>query len=150
MAALQAYVNVPSTSLAAATATTVVGTKAATNQRVKILGYGFYFDGTSNSATPVQLILGAFTSGAAFSSPTPVKVEPELTETIQTTAYTWKSGQTEGTFTAYKTFTVHPQLGYEYLSPLGQEDIVAGNTQWGVQVNAPATVNIRGYLKFEE
>jgi len=150
MAALQFYNNCPSTSLAAATATTILGLSTATNQRVKILSFGVYFDGTSNSATPVQGILGAFTSGAAFSSTAVVKVEPELTETVQTKPYQWKSGQTEGTFTAYKTFTVHPQLGYEYLAPLGQEDIVAGGTQWGIQLNAPATVDVRGYVKVEE
>jgi len=150
MAALQFYNNCPSTSLAATTATTVLGISTATNQRAKVLGYGFYFDGTLNSAQPVQLIIGAFTSGAAFSSTAVVKVEPELTETVQTKPYQWKSGQTEGTYTAFKTLTVHPQLGYEYLAPLGQEDIVAGGTQFGFQANAPATVNIRGYMKVEE
>ena len=150
MAALQFYNNVPSLSLSAATATTVVGVSAPTNQRVKILGYGFYFDGTLNSATPVAITVGAFTGGTGLTSATPVKVEPELTETVQSKNIQWKTGQTEGTYTAYKTFTVHPQLGYEYLAPLGQEDMVAGGTQWGVQVNAPATVDIRGYVKCEE
>jgi hypothetical protein len=150
MAALICYNNCPSTSLAATTATTVLGLSTATNQRAKVLGYGLYFDGTSNSAQPVTVIVGAFTSGAAFSSIAVVKEEPELTETVQTKPYQFKSGQTEGTYTAYKTFTVHPQLGYEYLAPLGQEDIVAGATQWGIQINAPATVNVRGYAKFEE
>jgi hypothetical protein len=150
MAALQFYNNCPSTSLAATTATTVLGVSTAANQRVKVLGYGLYFDGTSNSATPVTVIVGAFTSGSAFSSAAVVKVEPELTETVQSKPYQWKSGQTEGTYTAFKTFTVHPQLGYEYLAPLGQEDIVAGGTQLGLQINAPATVNVRGYLKCEE
>ncbi len=150
MAALQAYVNVPSTSLSAATATTVAALVAPSNQRVKVLGYGFYFDGTLNSAQPVQIILGAFTGGASMTAATPVKVEPELTETVQTTADIWKTGQTEGTYTAYKTFTVHPQLGYEYMAPLGQEDIIKGGTNWGVQVYAPATVDVRGYVKFEE
>ncbi len=150
MAGLAFYNNLPSVSLAATTATTVLGLKTAANQRARVQAYGVYFDGALNSATPVQLIVGAFTGGAAFTSVAVVKVEPELTETVQSTPYQWKSGQTEGTFTAYKTFTVHPQLGYEYLAPLGQEDIIAGGTQWGIQANAPATVNIRGYARFEE
>ncbi len=150
MAALQAYLNIPSTSLTAATAQSVAVLTAPTNQRVKVLGYGFYFDGTLNSAQPVTVILGAFTGGASFNAATPVKVEPELTETIQTTGNTWKTGTTEGTYTAYKTFTVHPQLGYEYMAPLGQEDIIKGGTQWGAQINAPAGVDVRGYVKFEE
>ena len=81
MAAFQFYNNLPSVSLAATTATTVIGVSTPTNQRVKVLGYGFYFDGTLNSAQPVQLLIGAFTSGAAFTSVAAVEVEPELTET---------------------------------------------------------------------
>jgi len=150
MAGLLFYNNCPSTSLSAATATTVLGVSTPTNQRVKVLGYGLFFDGTLNSAQPIQAVLGAFTGGAAFASTAVVKVEPELTETVQSKPYQWLTGQTEGTYTVYKTFTVHPQLGYEYLAPLGQEDYVKGGTQWGIQLNAPATVNARGYAKFEE
>ena len=50
----------------------------------------------------------------------------------------------------HKTITVHPQLGYEYLSPLGQEEQVKGGTTWCISINAPATVNARGYVQFEE
>ena len=59
----------------------------------------------------------------------------------------------EPTLTAslvYKTITVHPQLGYEFLAPLGIEEQLAGGTNWVVSANAPATVDIRGYVKFEE
>ena len=45
---------------------------------------------------------------------------------------------------------MHPQLGYEYMAPLGQEDIIKGGTQWGAEINAPAGVDVRGYVKFEE
>ena len=149
MAGLLFYNNLPSTAFGT-TAATVLGISTPASQRVKVLGYGLFFDGALNSATPIQAILGAFTSGAAFSSAAVVKVEPELTETVNTKPYQWKTGQTEGTYTAYKTFTVHPQLGYEYLAPLGQEDFVAAATQWGIQLTAPAAVNARGYAKFEE
>ena len=60
MAALQAYLNIPSTSLTAATAQSVAVLTAPTNQRVKVLGYGFYFDGTLNSAQPVTVILALY------------------------------------------------------------------------------------------
>ena len=49
-----------------------------------------------------------------------------------------------------KTFTVHPQLGYEYLAPLGQEDVIKGGGTFCVQLTAQAGVNVRGYVKVEE
>lgn len=149
MSALQAYVNVPSTSLTSATAQTAVQLVAPTNQRVQLLGYGFYFDGTSNSAQPVQIRLLRQTTAGTASAGTPKLVEKELTETIQTTAQiTFTVEPTPGD--VLKTFTVHPQLGYEYLAPLGQEDIVQGGGRLGFEITAPATVNVRGYVKFAE
>jgi hypothetical protein len=149
MAALQAYVNVPSTALTAATAQTAVQIVAATNQRVKVLGYGFYFDGVLNSAQPVQILVQRQTTAGTASVGTPKLVEKELTETIQTTAQiTFTAEPTAGD--VLKTFTVHPQLGYEYLAPLGQEDIIQGGGKLGFTATAPAGVNIRGYVKFEE
>jgi len=47
MAGLAFDVNIPSKSLSATTPTTVGFLTAPTNQRVKLLGYGFYFDGNS-------------------------------------------------------------------------------------------------------
>ncbi|HZW31199.1 MAG TPA: hypothetical protein VFF52_10860, partial [Isosphaeraceae bacterium] len=58
MAALQGQANIPSTALPAASSLTVARVKAAANQRVRVQGYGFYFDGTSNSAVPVQIRIG--------------------------------------------------------------------------------------------
>jgi hypothetical protein len=153
MAALQCYVNCPSTSLTASTAQTAVQLKAASNQRVKVLGYGFYFDGTSNSAQPVQIVVQRQTTAGTATSATPKFVEKELSNsggpTIQTTAQiTFTAEPTYGD--VLKTITVHPQLGYEYLAPLGQEDIIQGGGYMGWTATAPASVDIRGYVKFEE
>ena len=57
MAGLIYDVNIPSTSLTAGAAQVVAFLTAPTNQRVKLKAYGFFFDGTSNSATPVQIQL---------------------------------------------------------------------------------------------
>jgi hypothetical protein len=151
MAALQGYVDIPSTSLSTS-AKTIFSATAPTNQRLKILAYGFYFDGTVNSATPVQIALGRISghTSTTYTTATPGPVEPELTETFQGTYGIANTG-TEPTYSAtLKTFTVHPQLGYEYLAPLGQEDIVPGGGLLGFQVTAPAAVDIRGYVKVEE
>ncbi len=149
MAALQGQVSLGSTPLVASTAKTVVRVKAPTNQRAKILGYGFYFDGTSNSAQPVQIQVGRISADGTFTAATPLPNEEELTETFQTVVGV--SASAEPTYSSYlKTLTVHPQLGYEYLAPLGQEIIVKGGGMLGFVVNAPAAVDVRGYVMFEE
>ncbi len=156
MAAFQLSANLPSTATGTA-AKTVLYVKAATNQRVKVLGYGFYFDGTLNSAQPVQIIIGRITTfTGSYTAVTLLPEEPELNAggspaiTIQSSSGSNQAGTTEPVYSALKTITVHPQLGYEYLAPLGQEDIVGAGGYWGFQVTAPATVNIRGYAKIEE
>jgi hypothetical protein len=158
MAALQGYIDIPSTSLTGGTGLTVLEIVAPTNQRVKVLAYGFYFDGTSNSAVPVQALIARPTAAGTYTSILPVPIEQECTEAFQAT-YNYKNTGTEPTYTApssgasgniLKTFTVHPQLGYEYLAPLGQEDIIKGSGVLAVQLTAQAGVNVRGYVKVEE
>jgi hypothetical protein len=122
-----------------------------TNQRVKVLAYGFYFDGTLNSAQPVEIKLARPTTGTYIAGGTAIKDEPGLAETVQSTVGLACSAQPTMTASlVYKTITVHPQLGYEYLAPLGQEEQMAGGTNWVASVNAPAAVDLRGYICFEE
>ena len=72
-----------------------------------------------------------------------------MTETFQTVVGT--NASAEPTYSNYlKTLTVHPQLGYEYLAPMGQEIIVKGGGMLGFVVNAQAAVDVRGYVMFEE
>ncbi len=151
MAGLIAEVNIPSKSCVTATPTTVCFLTSPANQRVKIKAYGFFFDGTSNSAQPVEIKLARPTAGTLTAGGTAIKTEPGLPETIQSTV--GLAASAEPTLTAslvFKTITVHPQLGYEYIAPLGEEEQVAGGTNWVASANAPATVNLRGYFRFEE
>lgn len=151
MSALAYTVNIPSTSLAGTTATVVAFITAPSNQRVKVLGYGFFFDGTLNSAQPVEIKLATPTTGTFTSGSNAQLAEPELTETIQSTYGIAASTQpTLAASNTYKTITVHPQLGYEFLAPLGQEKIVKGGQNWCVSINAPAAVDVRGYVLVEE
>jgi hypothetical protein len=149
MAALQGQVSLGMTALVANAPKTVVRVKAPTNQRTKVLGYGFYFDGTSNSAIPVQIQIGRISADGTFTAATPLPNEEELTETFQTSVGV--NASAEPTYSNYlKTLTVHPQLGYEYLAPLGQELIVKGGGMLGFVINAPVAVDVRGYVMFEE
>jgi hypothetical protein len=152
MAALQGQVSIPQTALPAGSTLTVCRLKAPTNQRAKVLGYGFFFDGTSNTAQPVQVQIGRISADVA--SPSLLTILPneeELTESFQTSAAQSTAHANEPTYSNYlKTLTVHPQLGYEYLAPQGQEIILKGGGMLGFVINAPASVNARGYVLFEE
>ncbi len=152
MAALQGQANIPSTALPAASSLTVARVKAAANQRVRVQGYGFYFDGTSNSAVPVQIRIGRIATD--ITSPSSLTITPneeELTETFQTSAAQSPAHASEPVYgNILKTITVHPQLGYEYLAPLGQEIILKGGGMLGFEATAQAAVDVRGYVMFEE
>jgi hypothetical protein len=152
MAALQGQVSIPQTALPAGSTLTVCRLKAPANQRVKVLGYGVYFDGTSNSAQPVQVQLGRISADIA--SPSALTILPngeDLTESFQTSAAQSTAHANEPTYSGYlKTLTVHPQLGYEYEAPEGQEIILKGGGMLGFVINAPAAVNVRGFVMFEE
>ncbi len=54
----QGQVSFGPISLEPSVARTIVRLAAASNDRVKILGFGFYLDGTSNSVAPVALEIG--------------------------------------------------------------------------------------------
>jgi hypothetical protein len=155
MAGLIYEVNIPSNALTAATPTVVGFLTAPSNQRVKLKAYGFFFDGATNSATPVEIKLARPTTvGTLTSGGTANLTETGLPETPRATF--GLAASTQPTLSAgvvYKTITVHPQLGYEYIAPLGEEEQISGastaNT-WVVSATAQATVNIRGYFRVEE
>lgn len=153
MAALQATLNIPSIALAAATAKTVGQITAPTNQRVKVLEFSVYFDGTSNTAQPVQFrILRQSTAGTSLVSTPLNPVDADLPETIQTSGLVGAAGaQTEPTPGAVLlTGTIHPQTGWIYPLPFGQEFIVQGGGRIGIELTAAATVNARGAIRCEE
>jgi hypothetical protein len=71
------------------------------------------------------------------------------TETIQTTAsHTATAEPTAGD--VLDAIEVHPQSGYEKIFPLGDEIIVPGGGRVGIECTAPAGVNVRAKIAFEE
>ncbi len=150
MAALQGYLDIPMTPLNAGVPKTVARLTAPAKQRVKVLAYGFYFDGTVNSATPVQITVGRISTDGTSTAEVLQLVEPELPEAVQTTGGINYTAEPTYSTPVLKTFTVHPQLGYEYLAPQGQEDIIGGGGILGFQITAQLGVNVRGYVKIEE
>jgi hypothetical protein len=149
MAAFQGIAQTAEVALSAATAKTVIQLVAATNHRVKVLRWGVFFDGVSVSAEPVQVRLLRQTTAGTMSSLTPVKLDDSLAETLQTTSqHTATAEPTAGD--VVDVVEVHPQSGYEIIYPLGQEVIIGGGDRLGIECTAPAGVNVRAKIVFEE
>jgi hypothetical protein len=149
MSTLNLQAAIPSTSLSAATLTYIAVCTAPAHQRIKITGFHVGFNGTTNSNTPVLVEWGFCTSaGSAGTTITPNPIEQDATETPQTT---WNSfgGAPSGPTIVNNRF-VHPQLSTEIYVPMGREFIVKGGGYFFIAVNAPQSVNVAGFVDFEE
>lgn len=149
MAALQGIAQTAEVALSAATAKTVLQLVAAANHRVKILRWGVFFDSVTPTAEPVQVELARQTTAGTMSANTPTKLDDSLAESLQTTAQDNATAEpTKGD--VLDVVEVHPQQGYEIIYPLGQEPIIGGGDRAGLICTAPATVNVRAKIIFEE
>lgn len=140
-----------SVALAAATAKTVLQIQAPTNQCVKVLGWGVYFDGVTASAVPVGVRLVRQTSAGTASTGVANSLS-NRPETILSVARYGASAEptNAGSSAEADRITCHPQQWYEARFPAGQEIIVPGGGYLGIECTAPATVNARAKLIFEE
>jgi hypothetical protein len=149
MAAFQGIAQTSEVALSAATAKTALQLVAASNHRVKILRWGVFFDGTSVTAEPVQVELARQTTAGTMSSNTPNKLDDSLAESLQTAAQDNATAEpTKGD--VIDVVEVHPQQGYEIIYPLGQEPVIGGGDRAGIICTAPAAVNVRVKIVFEE
>lgn len=150
MAALLTYVNLASTPLLPGIPKTVLALTMPASQRGKLYGYGFFLDGVVNSAQPVQVSINRTPVGGKADG-TNVTIEANetvLTPDIQTVQTQYSVEPQWGE--TLRTSTIHPQLGYEWLAPLGQELIISNADTLGFTVTAPAAVDVRGYVLMEE
>lgn len=134
--------------LTAATAKTVLQVKAPTNHRVKILGWGVFFDGVSSTAEPVVVRLLRQTTTGTMSALTPGQVVPVAESILTTAAHTATVEPTAGT--VIESLEVHPQQGYEKMYSQGQEPVIGGGGYVGIECTAPAGVNVIAKILFEE
>jgi len=149
MAAFHGKATIAEQALAAATIETLLQLVAAANHRVKIISWSVSFDGVSVTAEPVQVVLQRQTTAGTASANTPVKLDDSIADTLLTAF--------QDTFTVEPTSTdvleameVHPQQGYEKIYPFGAEPIVGGGDRIGIRCTAPAVVNARCSIHFEE
>lgn len=143
--------------LAAATAKTTMMLVAGTNDSPTITELSVSFDGVTATAVPVLIELVLSTQGAAGTSTggtlTQIRGWPAMSANI-TGQINYTVEPT--TLTSTKMWLFPPTAGTFVLQhPLGREPqgIVAAATiakGLGVRITAPAVVNTRGYLEWEE
>ena len=134
--------------LVAATVKTVLQIASPVNRRLRVRSWGVFFDGTSETNEPVQVELLRQTTGGTMSALTLVDKQ-DSGETIQTAAT--QNASAEPTAGAILDMAeVHPQAGYEKFYHPGEEVKVAGGSLLGIRCTAPAGVNVRAKIEFEE
>ena len=148
MSGVRFAVTTAEIALTAATAKTVLQIVAAANHRIHIQSWGFWFDGVSTTAEPVQARLLKQTTAGTMSAATPVKVGT-YDETLQVTAQHTATAEPTAS-DVYAVKEIHPQQGYQEIRPLGREWIIPGGTRLGLELTAPATVNVRVEIEGEE
>jgi hypothetical protein len=149
MSKLLGVVTCPATALSPAVAKTIIQLVAPTNQRLRVLRWHLAFDGQSSTDQPVQFRLLRQTTAGTMTGATPRKLDNDLTETLLATAQIQATAEpTAGEVVDIG--TIHPQIsdGRVYAWPL--EVIVGGGTRLGLEVQAPAGVNVRAWLVYEE
>ncbi|RLF30319.1 MAG: hypothetical protein DRN14_00250 [Thermoplasmata archaeon] len=122
---------------------------AAANHRVKVKEISISFDGTSNTAAPILVEVLKQTDAGTMSSLTPVKIDEDGDETLQTTAqHTATAEPSSGNVNMRE--QVHPQGGYTWQAPFGGELVINGGDRLGIAVTAGADVNAVARMIFEE
>jgi len=135
--------------LVAATQKTVLQLIASANVIVAIQGIDLSFDGTSNTAEPVEVILVRTTTAGAGTTRNPLKTK-DTSATLQLTGT--EDHSSEGTNgDILKTFHVHPQAGVVYPFPLPDGELeIPGAGRLALKVTAPAGVNCHATISGEE
>ena len=124
-------------------AKTILQIIAASNHAVMIDRVSISFEGTSNTAAPIQVDFvrqtDAGTMGTSASSI--VKDPDDWAETIQTTIRDTSSSEPSGTV-VLESFLVHPQGGMDWCAQrLEQRIKIGGGDRLGIRVTAPADVD---------
>ena len=149
MSALIGLANTPEVALVAATAKTVLQLVAPANHRLKVKSWGVFFDGTSATGEPVQVELMRQTTAGTMTALTLRKTDDSIAEALQATAqHSATAEPTSGDL--LMAAEVHPQSGFVESLPFGDEYIVGGSDRVGIVCTAPAGVNVRSFMRYEE
>lgn len=137
--------------LSAATAKTVLSVINASNSLIRLTELSVSFDGTSATAEPVTVELCSSTQAGAGTSTSHTIVQCRgATRTVQATAARNYTAEPT-TLTVIRQWLVHPQTGITVQFPLGREpEQVTTADALCIRCTAPATVNARAHMEFEE
>lgn len=137
--------------LTAATAKTILSVINASNGLIRIVEMSVSFDGTSATAEPVTVELCSSTQATAGTNTSHTIVQSRgPTRTVQATAARNYTAEPT-TLTVIKQWLVHPQTGITVQFPLGREpEQVVTADAICIRCTAPAGVNARAHLEFEE
>ena len=141
MAGVGFYISAAEVALVAATAKTVVEVTAGANHRALIHQIGFFFDAISVTAEPVVVELIRIGTTGTGSAGTPVKVDPDMSETLQVDFKYNMTVEPTG-IVVLKRYNIHPQSGYEVILPLDRPFPLPGGDLMGLRFTAPAVVNV--------
>lgn len=138
--------------LVAATAKTILNVIAASGKSFKVTEVAVGFDGVTSSAVPVLVELCRSTQAGAGSSSavTPRRVSGDPNITVDSTAAKNYSAEPT-TLTPMREWLLTPNGGLLVVPfPLGREAEAVVAQAIAVRCTAPAGVNVRGYIEFEE
>lgn len=143
------YMTTPETTLDAATAETVIEVTAAANHRAHITKTIVSFKGKTVTNEPVTVELIRIGTTGTGTSGTATKVDPDMSETLQTSFKHTMTVEPTG-ITVLETYYIHPQgLLVEYL-PIEAPIPIPGGDLWGVRCTADEAVTVGVSLKGNE
>lgn len=123
---------------------------AATNDRLKVSGWGISIKGTSATDPPVLVQIVRQTTAGTMSAGNIAKKNDGDPETIQTTTLVNATAEPT-TGAVVESFEVHPQTGYYKFYPMGQEIIIPNGERLGFKVtSATLTYNCTVEVDIEE
>lgn len=138
--------------LSAATAKTIMSVITASNSLTRLTELSVSFDGTSATAVPVMVELCYSTQAGAGTSTSHTSAQTGgPTRTVQGTAARNYTAEPT-TLTVWKRWKIRADGGLLLLQfPLGREpeQVVTADAMC-VRVTAAATVNVQGYMEYEE
>jgi len=133
MAALLLHVS--SGEVAIANGKTLLQIVAATNDRLRIQGWGVAIKGTSATDPPVLMQVVRQSTAGTMTAGTVAKKNDADPETVQTTAQVNATVEPT-TGVVVESFEVHPQTGYRVFYPMGQEIIVPNGERLGFKATS--------------
>lgn len=146
------FTTTPAVSIVATVVKTPLQIQAPTNQSVKVLGWGVYFDGISATAKPIDVRVLRQTSAGTASTGTSKTLNGRAESILSTSRHTFTAEPTNASEELDRV-AVHPQGWYEVRFPAGQEIIIPGAGYLGIEcssASAAPTVNVRAKFIFEE